>query len=320
MAGLPSNRDRKAALKTKIDAVVEPPKPPEPPTPPTPPAGNEPPAPPTPPTPEPEPPKPPEEEPRFDIDELADKKKEDCSPEELEFLKEYQDFLDDDQKIKFGFKEAPKPPEPPKPPEANPDEVDWQRRYAGSTREAQVLVEAKKKLTSAVDDAENLPAPTDEEMKKAIGDDWDIMDDAQKTIAREREHNNRKLAYIRNVRSEFKKADEFVDKAKQYVEDPEVVKAHPKLEGHEQEFLQYCAMPSHIGVDFDVLYRAFTTELPQPKAPKRKTLFEPGGSSVPPVQPKTTEKLTPEQAAFMRTHDPKGYKKAVQEHRIPTEV
>src|SRR3990167_465969 len=219
------------------------------------------------------------------------------------------------------------PPEPVKEPEAPPepvkvvkeeeDEVDWKARYAGSTKEAQILAARDKDVMSAIDDAASLSEPTEEELRKEFGDDWELMDNFQKRIAKDNLLNKRRFERIDEVAQKRKKIDTWIDKVNDFVADPKTISAIPKLQGKETEFGQFCLAPSRVGVDFDVLVKAFLYDV-KVETPTRpsSTLFEIGGGG---EAPKTPE-ITPEQIAYLRKNNQKEYKRLLNSGKIKVEL
>jgi hypothetical protein len=98
----------------------------------------------------------------------------------------------------------------------------------------------------------------EEEMSKEYGDNWEIMDDIQKKLAKDTVLSNKIFDIIKGVAEESKKTEEWLDKAQKFSQDPVVVSKYPQLEGRETEFIQFCSLPTRVGVDMDDLVRAFS--------------------------------------------------------------
>src|SRR5665213_3147982 len=60
-------------------------------------------------------------------------------------------------------------PSAPVPSAGVPGSIDWKKRYTDSSREAQILATKNKDLNSVVDQASQLPDPTEDEMKEEYG-------------------------------------------------------------------------------------------------------------------------------------------------------
>jgi hypothetical protein len=214
-----------------------------------------------------------------------------------------------------SVEEAPEEQEVAPVVEVAPEEPDWKSRYIGSTREAQVLAARNKKFAESVDKANSLEKPTDEEMRTEYGDNWEMMDDVQRKLAKETVLSSKRFAILNEVATETKKGEEWVEKAKVFVADPQVLVKYPQLEGKETEFVQFCSLPTRVGVDLDDLVRAFSFDIKE-EVPKRKTLFESGGGGQAPAP----KELTVDEIAFLRTHDSKKYKQLLASGKIKIEV
>ena len=191
------------------------------------------------------------------------------------------------------------------------DKTDYKARYRGSTQEAQVLAAKNKEFVNAVDEASKLPEPTDEDMVKEYGDDWDMMDSVQKKMAKKTYTSERKFAIVNEAAQKTKKTEEWMDSVQKFTSDPVTVTKYPQLQGHEVEFEQFCSVPSRTGVNFDDLVKAFSFDI-KPVRQQRKSLFEiKGGGEI--AKPK---ELTPEEASYLRIHNQKKYKELVKRGKI----
>lgn len=249
----------------------------------------------------------------LDLTSIKAKDPNELTDEEQTFLEEHQEELTPQEKLNFNIIETL--PENPVVPETPADNTDWKARYAGSTREAQVLASKNKQVTDAITKAGELPEPTDEEMRTELGDDWDIMDDTQRRIARRATLADRRFEIINKASQEGKKTDEWVDRVRTYSQDPQVVLKFPQIEGREIEFVQFCSLPSRVGVDLEDLVKAFTFDI-KPVEPKRQNLFERGTGGHAPAQ----KEMTVEEISFLRTNNPKKYKELIKSGKIKIEI
>lgn len=284
-------------LKAKVDAIDDPETPPE--------APSE-----VPPTPE-----------ELDLEEIRAKDPSELTDEEQTFLEENVESLNDEEKVTFNIEGAttPEPPvegalESPTEPSV-PDDTDWKARYRGSTQEAQVLASRNKDLVQSVDEAANLTEPTDEEMQNEFPNEWDLMDNFQKKIAKDNLLNKRRFELVNQSVQKTKKSEEWVGKVKEFTDNPVTLENYPLLKGKEVEFSQFCAIPSRVGVEFDDLVKAFLFDVP-PVRPQRKSLFETKGGGEG-LKPKG---LTPEEVSFLRINDQKKYKELIKAGKIKIEV
>ena len=279
----PTKAELEAGMNKSLDDLAKLPKDGEPPTPPAP----EPPAPPAPPTPE--PPTPPTPEP--------------------------------------PTPPAPEPPAPPADPNAPPappappsPDIDYEKKFKESSKEAQKLMTANREINGAYEKAASLPEPTDEEMEAMYPEEWKDMGKAQKQIAKDALLNKRKFEVIESATSKFKVIQEWDSKVETFVTDPKVLVDHPELEGKADEFKAFAADEKRRNLDFDTLVLAFNGEMAaHPPAPKNGQMFETGGNRAPePPKPKD-DKLTLAQAAVIQKTDYKEYKRLLIAGKIATE-
>lgn len=226
--------------------------------------------------------------------------------------------LDDEELDENGepIKPAtPKTPEAPKPPEKP---IDYEARYKGSTQEAQILEAKNKQFATAVEEADKLPAPTEEELKTEYGpDNWELMDEVQKKLAVDNLTNKRRFEKINSAVAATKKVDEWVSKVKEFAENPETSIKYPVLDGKEADFIRFCTLPSRVGVNLEDLIKAFAFDT-KPSAPKKKTILESGGGGEG-LKPKPTE-LTTEEVTYLRTNDQRKYKELLKAGKINLDI
>jgi len=267
----------------------------------------------------------PETTPELNLDEVRSKDPSELKDEEQELLEENSDQLTDEEKTRFSIEGAEIAPEVPEvedkeeelsePDEDTQDDTDWRARYRGSTQEAQVLASQNKNLVTAVDEAAKLAEPTDEDLIKEYGGEWEIMDNVQRKLAKDNFLNKRRFEMVDQAVQKTKKSEEWVGKVREFTDDAKTLEKFPGLKGKEVEFSQFCAIPSRVGVDFGDLVKAFLFDVP-PVRPQRKNLFETkGGGQV--TKPKG---LTSEEVAFIRTNDQKKYKQLIKEGKIKFEI
>jgi hypothetical protein len=199
---------------------------------------------------------------------------------------------------------------------AETDETDYKLRYAGSTREAQVLKAKNKQLVDTVVQAKEMTPPTDEEMAKIYGDDWELMDNVTKRIARENELSTRRFQAIGRTVEETKKIDDWVGKASEFSQDQTTLNKYPVLEGKETEFVQYCMIPSRVDRDLDDLVKSFLHDV-KPSVPKRRNLFQAGGGGGEAPKPKG---FSVAEVKFMRENQPKEYGRLLKAGKIKVEI
>ena len=195
-----------------------------------------------------------------------------------------------------------------------PGDIDYEARYAGSTREAQILAAKNKQLTETIDAAAAISDPTDDDMKKEYGTNWETMDDVTKKLAKDAYVSTRRFKLIHEASLKNKNIDDWQGKVKSFVENPTTKQQFPQLEGREYEFTQFASMPTRVGVNFEDLVRSFSFDI---KPIKRQTpgssLFSVGGGGAPAPNKAA---LTEDDIKIIRETKPKKYAKLVKEGKI----
>ena len=182
------------------------------------------------------------------------------------------------------------------------EEPEYKKKFVESTREAQVLQARNKKVFETLDKIEETPEPTEEELAKEFND-WDVMTEFEKRIAKNDIWNGRKFKELGKMRGEFKDLEEWQGKVDSFVEDPNTFIKNPKLDGKQDEFKLFCSKPSRRGLDFEDLVPAFLYEEGEKKVEHKGKMFESGqGGSKEPIKPKS-DKISIEEARTLRKSD-----------------
>lgn len=187
--------------------------------------------------------------------------------------------------------------------EIKQQEIDYKKRYADSTREAQILHAKNKQLNDAIAEASLLPDPTEEELIKEYPD-WDIMTDTEKRLAKDSLISTKRFAIIHEESQKFKKVEEWNEKVDQFTQDPKILVDNPELDGKLDEFKLFASKQSRVGVDFNDLVSAFLYSVEKEKAkiaPKKGQMFEqPTGGNMKP-KPKNNMLSVEEGQMLMKT-------------------
>lgn len=259
---------------------------------------------------------PPTEEEKAILTDILASEPTDLTDDQQEYLEEHKADLTPEQQLAFGLidKLPEKKVEPVK--ETN---IDYKSRYAGSTVEAQVLASRNKEFLEATEKADALVEPTEDEMKTEYGEDWDTFTDRQKKNAKVAVLAQKRKEIIDEVRNKMKKGVEWTDATKKYVNDPTTKLKYKQLEGHEEEFVQFCSLPSRVGINYDDLVKAFSFDLkPVTLPPKRASLFEKGGGGGAAVP--TVKELSADEVSFIRIHNPRKYKELILKKKINLDI
>lgn len=186
----------------------------------------------------------------------------------------------------------------------SPEET--RQKLIDSSREAQILYARNKQVQDAIVSANNIPAPTDDEMRKEFGN-WDSLDDFSKRMARDNITNSRRLSAVTAVTQDFKDQDAWMDKVDAFVDNPETITKTPELDGLEDEFKKFATLPTRRGSNFSDLVGAFLYERDTVKknTPKKKGKMFPDGSGGVKVDKKPSKMSASDAAVLRKTNYPK---------------
>jgi len=204
-----------------------------------------------------------------------------------------------------GEEEPEKTPEKPEiTPEKTPDpkdEPDYKEKFGKSTQEAQILFAKSNKLADIIEQASNLPEPTEEEMTALYKDEWELMSDRERENAKESYIGKRYRNFISEGTKEFKDIDAWTKKVEEFVDDPATLVKTPELEGKTEEFMTFANKPTRRGVDFEDLVSAFLFDVSKNAKPKNKgAMFEKGSGGLNDKPNNAPKKLTSEQGTALR--------------------
>lgn len=196
---------------------------------------------------------------------------------------------------------------------------DYKKKFAESTREAQVLAAKNKKINEAIDKAGQLSEPTEEELKKEYAD-WEDMTATEQRFAKDNLINKRRFEIIHASTKEFKDIEAWSGKVDSFLDDPKTLTDNPKLEGRVEEFKAFAAKPSRRGVDFDDLVSAFlySVEKARPAAKKGKMIETGSGGANNGAKPKS-DKISLQTARALMKSDYKRYKSLLIAGKIANE-
>lgn len=205
--------------------------------------------------------------------------------------------------------------------EEKPAEVkeDVSKKLTESTKEAQKLYQDNKKITDALHEANNIPEPTEDELK-AEYPEWADMSDTEKRLAKKAFINDKKMSILEQAAAETKKVEEWSNKVDTWIENPKTLAAIPELEGKEDAFKTYAKDKQRRNVSLDILYKAFLHEYRASKPSNKGKTIETGtGGSNTKAKP-VDDKISLEQAnQLMKTNYPK-YKELLLAGKIKMDV
>lgn len=198
-------------------------------------------------------------------------------------------------------------------------EVDYRAKFTASSNEAQILSFKTKEIDKAFQESETLPVPGDDEVKAATPG-WDDLDDAQRNIARQLLHNQKKLTIINTAREKFSAVDKWMAEVDTFITNPETLVDHPELEGKKEEFKHFANKPERRTMAMEDIILAFVGEQSKAKpVVKKQAMFEQGsGGPAAPIKP-VDNRMSLADAEILKRDNYKGYVAALKAGKIKDE-
>ncbi len=230
-------------------------------------------------------------------------------------------------------KEEPKPkkspkatpePEPKKEPTKEPEEAEpskelYKKKFSESSKENQKIYAKNRIINKALVEADEVPEPTEEELKTEYND-WEIMSEVEKQLAKETVISRRWRGIISKAKEQATKIEKWNDSVDEFVEDPKTFIDNPDLEGKADEFREFATQEANNSVPMKVLVSAFLFEQSKNNKPHKGRMFE-TGSGGPNDNPRPKgNKLTLEESRVLRETDYNAYKEALMSGKIQSDL
>ena len=195
------------------------------------------------------------------------------------------------------------------------------KRYADSTREAQVIAFTKKEFENQIEEVSNLPVPTEQELKVEYPD-WDLMSSTEQKLATKLMHSEKKEAKINEITNKQKESEnKIVERALEadtFAVDPDILKKFPKIEGRQEEFKIFATKQTRLTLDLEDAAALFSTTLPEPTKNKGQ-MFETGTGGEGKDKPKS-DKISLDEARLLMQTDYNKYKEMLLAGKIEMDV
>ena len=200
--------------------------------------------------------------------------------------------------------------------------IDYEKRYKDSSREIHIVKEDQQKFEDDIANAQNLPEPTEEQLKNAFPN-YDDLDETVQLLAKDNLHRKMISNKIQEITEARKITQDKINARVKEVDvfsiHPDTLKKFPQLEGKQEEFISYASKPTRLTLDLEDLAKLFVIDLPKVE-PKNGKMFE-TGSPGPSDKPKSNNgKLTLEQAETLKRHDYKKYVQALKDNKIDLSI
>jgi len=202
------------------------------------------------------------------------------------------------------------------------NDVDYEKKFKASTREALTLKFKNTQLTEKIDEAATLPEPKEEDMvayaaKK--GADWNSLDGFAKNVLKDSYLNSKRFELIHEASQSGKELDIWEKKIDDYIGSTEVAAKYPVLSEYEVDFKSFCMKQSRRGMDLEDLVASFFyyREKEVPKTKKKKSMLLEGSGGAAPTKP---QGMTADKARAVRLRDQKEYQRLVREGKIDMDL
>src|SRR3990167_880715 len=199
---------------------------------------------------------------------------------------------------------APSVPSADEPVEPAPEpEVDYKKKFAESSREAQKIAAKNKVLNKAVEEAAELDEPTEEELQREFPD-WELMDEGTRKMARMTLTSTKRFELVHKATEIGIKIEKWGESVDKFVEDPATLIDNPDLEGKQDEFRTFANYTGNHGTDLKTLVSAFLYEENKKVRPANKGAMFETGSGGPNDKPKPkSDKISMADAEVLRKTD-----------------
>ena len=218
--------------------------------------------------------------------------------------------------------ESSKPVEEDKeeePPSEPPEEDKLKKKLSASARENQKIYAKNRVMNKALAEADDIPEPTEEELKTEYAD-WEDMSDTERKFAKETVVSRKWREVISSAKDQASKIEKWNDSVDSFLDDPKTLNDNPDLEGKGEAFREFALIEANNSVPFNILVSAFLHEHSKAKPSNKGKMFEKGsgGPNEKPI-PKT-DKLNLEQARRLRDTNYTKYKEYLQAGKIEIDL
>lgn len=206
-------------------------------------------------------------------------------------------------------------------PEVKP-EPDYKKKWIAEAKESQVIAFNKKEFETQIEEAQNMPEPTDDQVRAEFKD-YDLLSEFEQQMAKEATHNRlikRAIADISNKQKEATaKIGERIQEVEVFAIDPEILKKFPKLEGRQDEFKVFATKPTRLNLDLEDAAGLFSIALPEPTKHKGQ-MFEQGTGGANDKLKTKEDKISLDEARILMNTDYKKYKELLLAGKIEMDV
>lgn len=192
-------------------------------------------------------------------------------------------------------------------------------KLSASARENQKIYAKNRVINQALEEADEIPEPTEEELEKEYKD-WDSATEFEKISLKEALISKRWRAKISEAKEQATKIEKWNDSVESFIDDPKNLIEYPDLEGKTEAFKEYATQESSNSVPFNILVSAFLHQHASSNKPHKGKMFE-TGSGGPNETPRLNNgMLTIEQGAKLKQQDYAKYREYLKAGKIASDI
>ena len=195
------------------------------------------------------------------------------------------------------------------------EEEPLKKKLSASARENQKILAKNRKINQAINDLSGVPDPTEEELQEEFND-WDVMSDSERKIAKDSIINRKWRENISQAQKEVDKIAKWGEEVDKFIEDPKILADNPQLDGKQEDFKLFATAEENNSVPFPILVKAFLFDQ-QTKKVEHKGQQLPtgqGGDKEKPVR--SDGKISFEEGEKLKSSNYKKYEDLLRQDKI----
>ncbi len=185
--------------------------------------------------------------------------------------------------------------------------------------EVQKLNEDKKKINSAFIEANNLPEPTDQELKSEYTD-WELMSDTEKRLAKDNLANRRRFEVLAKADEQRVVVEEWNDKVDEFIDNPKTLNHNPELEGKQTQFKEYAKDKTRRMQSMDLILKSFLYDVSKSQVKHTGKMLETGQGGDKKIMKPRDDKISVQESVRIRNSDYNEYVRLLKAGKIRTEI
>jgi len=199
---------------------------------------------------------------------------------------------------------------------------DYKEKYSESSKESLTQYFKNKKIKETIDEANNIPEPTEEELvvfTRSTGSNYDDLDDFTKAMVKKALLSEQRWGKVAEIVKESRDIDAWADKVTAFTDAVETAAKYPLIDDNADDFRKFCMKAARRGMDLEDLATSFLYGLASMPIKKSKGSVLLSGGSTGRGEEKPAG-LTDEDAKRIRESDPKEFRRLVKAGKIKIEI